>query len=738
MIVNLRYNKETGMLESLGNYTIAEGNHLVDEVVITSTDKDKSNYNYAIEFCLYNHKHIPKTLYISPILQYTSSGISFQIPNQLTQIPGYVTAQLVGYDKTDNSVMFKSIAKNSVCFWVEESHKVLENELSQTPNVLTHLMQELEEMKVVKQNFVKEFGDQIRNDMGSVLEGYEFCKVEWVYYDRIVTQIFKKNTKLEDPKAVIPPDCEYRGWVEQESKQIWDFVFDRVKKSIRLVLNVATKGMQFEGNQVVRYTGKNNEIFIPSSNQRIPITSIAPHVFDNVDNAKIHLPIHMNDIGALVTANVVKIDGGKNVQVIDNVLYMNSGKTLVKCMSNSPKVMVADGCEKILGKAFEGCVAEQIVLPCSVREIENNAFENMTNLSRLILGAEVQSVGSQIVKGCENLQSVECWAVNVPMMKEDSLEVSDNRKLALEVLANVREDYQNTLGKMGIDIGTIGQDFAIKNIVLGLEKTLDEQGKEIVNSQSKIVELESKMTEQVQKNNAQDSVINTCKESVNNMSAKVVSVEKTVDEQGKKIANSQSKIVELENKMTEQVQKNNAQDSVINTCKESVDSMNDKVLDIEKNTEQNTTAINENSTNISGLGTQVDTLENLTKGQGSRITDCESTLKKIENAKLVETLWEGNWSNSNTTPLEIGLAGYNYIVVQGNVGGKMKHIIPNVTGNYGLINLGGENSNIIFAINLTVQQGGLVWGKSGFFLDGVWQDRTNTGFYNIFKIGGIK
>ncbi len=569
MIVNLRYNKITGMLQSLGNFTLAEGNHLVDEVVITSTDPDRESYNYVIEFCLYNYKHIPKTQYISPILKYTNRGICFTIPNQLTQVPGYVTAQITGYQPNSNEVVFKSIAKNAVCFWVEESHKVLESELSQTPNVLTHLMQELDELKEIKKNFVEDFSAQIKNDMGVVLEGYEYCKVEWVYYDHTEVQIFKKNSLLPKPKLNLPNGCENRGWIEEKSCKTWDFVFDRVQESIRLVQSFSSHGLGYDDNMVTNYSGKESEIYLAYSNAMITTTTIGAHVFDQVKNARIHLQIATSDIGALSTANIVQVDGGKGVMTAGGVLYMDGGKTLVKCMSDSSKITVLDGCEKILARAFEGRSAEEILLPDSVKEIENEAFANMLNLTQLVLGEGVRALGDNLVKSCARLTKVQCLAVNPPTMSSATWAVSSGNKVPIYVLGNVKDDYMQVLGKYGCTINAIGSEFASKNAVDNLQKAVENNSKNIAKNTSSISGINAK--------------VSSLESSTGGLATRITAVESATKNCNTKLDEHDKKMAELSDKITQQTTKNNSQDEEIVTCKNGINSLNTKVENLENN-----------------------------------------------------------------------------------------------------------------------------------------------------------
>ncbi|MDE6758614.1 MAG: leucine-rich repeat protein [Clostridia bacterium] len=143
MVLKFKYLSEDGRLESYQNYTIAQNSSLSNSIVVTSTDPNAHNYKYCLEFLCYNYKNVPKTQYISPILEYSQEGIEFAIPANLTQYKGHVDMQLTGYSPDDNKIVFKSINKSAKAFDVEGSLNVLESDIANTPNILTEFFDEL-------------------------------------------------------------------------------------------------------------------------------------------------------------------------------------------------------------------------------------------------------------------------------------------------------------------------------------------------------------------------------------------------------------------------------------------------------------------------------------------------------------------------------------------------------------------------------------------------------------------
>ena len=178
MILKFKYHGDTGLLEAYQSYILAQNSSMSDTVVITSTASDAGKYDYCLEFVCYNSKNIPKAQYISPILKY-EDGITFTLPNNLTEYKGHVDMQLTGYLPEDNSVVFKSIAKNCKAFDVEGSLNVLESDLGETPNVLTEVMKQLDELNNVHEEIVENASDEFEGICNQRLKVAEFHRVRF-------------------------------------------------------------------------------------------------------------------------------------------------------------------------------------------------------------------------------------------------------------------------------------------------------------------------------------------------------------------------------------------------------------------------------------------------------------------------------------------------------------------------------------------------------------------------------
>lgn len=80
------------------------------------------------------------------------------------------------------------------------------------------------------------------------------------------------------------------------------------------------------------------------------------------------------------------------------------GSTLVKFQMS--KIVVPDGITKIGREAFKGSNIEEVVLPDSVKEIEDSAFENCISLKMIRLPQRIDKWGENIFHGCYNLEYI--------------------------------------------------------------------------------------------------------------------------------------------------------------------------------------------------------------------------------------------------------------------------------------------------------------------------------------------
>lgn len=82
------------------------------------------------------------------------------------------------------------------------------------------------------------------------------------------------------------------------------------------------------------------------------------------------------------------------------------GKQFLHAESNCKKVIVKEGTESIASSAFDSCRAETIILPNSLREIEDEAFLRAHQLKELILPEGLESIGFAAFQYCSSLQEI--------------------------------------------------------------------------------------------------------------------------------------------------------------------------------------------------------------------------------------------------------------------------------------------------------------------------------------------
>lgn len=143
--------------------------------------------------------------------------------------------------------------------------------------------------------------------------------------------------------------------------------------------------------------------------------------------------------------------------------------------------------------------------------------------------------------------------------------------------------------------------------------------------------------------------------------------------------------------------------------------------------------------------TQIDELKQQNTSQSSQIENLgqtdqniQSQIEALTNASNFTVLWSGSWTNSNATAKSINFTGYKYIIVRGNVGQPFCALMAVENLTYGFTVYSPNNSNAIFAFSLKVTQNSIAWGNAGTYSNGVFQDRTNTGYYSIWEILGVK
>lgn len=430
MIINLKYNSQTGMLTPMANYTLAQHNHLADKIVVTSNAPDSTDYNYCLEFVCYNTKNVPKTQYVSEILNYSPDGIVFDVPNNLTQYAGFVDVQLTGYSKDNYNVIFKSISKNTKAFSVEGSLSVLDNALSDTPNILTLLQQELDYVREVKQTIANDFENLIKTDLGQVLEDFEYSSVTFIFYDKTYCKTYKNNSTITPPILNLTDKEILLGWVD-ESGHTWNFDEDRVQASLTLIANVQSVGVEMQDGMWASYSGVTDDVFVPYCVDGIVTTAIGDDLTISEDKGTLYLPQSIEDCSGVRPSKFSAIKGGKNTATEDGIFYDLSGVRVVGVtrdrLNSLDAITVKEGVIEIGKYAFCGAQAYAIILPQSVQKIGERALGECVNLAEITLPAFVTDIAVGAFEGCGESLKVVLLSRSVPNASREAWQLSADK-----------------------------------------------------------------------------------------------------------------------------------------------------------------------------------------------------------------------------------------------------------------------------------------------------------------------
>ncbi|MDE6604605.1 MAG: leucine-rich repeat domain-containing protein [Clostridia bacterium] len=425
MILKYKYHSDSGLLEAYRSYTLAQNNSLSDTIVITSTAPDAERYNYCLEFICYNSKSIPKAQYISPILNY-SDGISFAVPNNLTEFRGHVDMQLTGYDPDDNSIVFKSISKNCKAFDVEGSLCVLEKDLNDTPNVFTEVLKQLEELKNIHQDIIDEamskFGEQILD----MVAKYKWCKVK--FYDNgklLEEQWVTAGSKLTQPQYTLPNNCVLvGGWYNPATESIWDMDNDTVQESMELALNYMTDDVVIYDGTVYsfgRYT--RSQIYLPEYYEGHKVNAILENGCGVPYESRLHLGNNLEYFeGILNNPNVLglyfpqnhpyvisangylyaktqdefilffapKLDQTDTLVVMDGCMALNT--FAINSVRGLRKIILPNSMEYLLAQCIANTDIETLRLPPNIRFLDDRAVYNNFKLKDIIIEGDISGI----------------------------------------------------------------------------------------------------------------------------------------------------------------------------------------------------------------------------------------------------------------------------------------------------------------------------------------------------------
>lgn len=151
----------------------------------------------------------------------------------------------------------------------------------------------------------------------------------------------------------------------------------------------------------------------PSTSQTAQIAEDVKNVDINfTDNDGLEYRLVEDDV-----VNVIRFDGERTAPTltIPGAIRTPDGKTYRvgaledKCFQNAAnlqKVVLSEGIEQISTCAFENSSLKEIVIPGSVKTIENSAFRKCYNLTEITILSGVTTIGDYAFSGCKKLRNI--------------------------------------------------------------------------------------------------------------------------------------------------------------------------------------------------------------------------------------------------------------------------------------------------------------------------------------------
>ena len=472
MLLKFKYHSQTGFLEAYRSYSLAQNNSLSDTVIITSDAADADKYNYCLEFICYNSKSIPKAQYISPILNYTDGGISFAIPNNLTEFRGHVDMQLTGYDSQDNSIVFKSISKNCKAFDVEGSLCVLEKDLNDTPNVFTEVLQRLEELKNIREDIINSAMNMFSDDMLKIFKSYRWFTVRYYDNGRLIKEerVIEKS-KLVEPQYKLPNGCVLaEGWYFPSENRIWDFDRDTAEQDIDLYLNYMSEGVAVRDGMVTSFGSRTrSHIYIPEYYDGYKVDTVKSNSINVPYESYIHLGNNMENFEILLTnANVlglyfplthplVKSDGGYMYVQNDGEYFLFFAPKL----KHGDTLAICDGCKSINTMAINGIRGlKHLILPDSLQHLAELSIVD-TDVEELILPKNISIIDGTAICNNRNLKKIVIEGDISDIITENTfISVDGSNNVIRPTLYVFPEYYENYKAKnLAYELKVVGGEY---------------------------------------------------------------------------------------------------------------------------------------------------------------------------------------------------------------------------------------------------------------------------------------
>lgn len=239
-----------------------------------------------------------------------------------------------------------------------------------------------------------------------------------------------KQGCFDIPASVVEIGCrafyhcrKLEGTIEipQGVKYIYGQTFEGCNSIDAIILH---EGLEYIGEYAFDSCDKIQEIHLPSSVKTIErgivratriremdLRTVEMHIipeqlFELCEQLeKVLLPDSITGIGERAFAGCRNLELDIGDILTENITYLGAS-AFEECRKITGTAVIPDGREKIYYHEFHGCaLLEGVVMPDSVEEIEDLAFEDCTNLINVVFGKNVTLVGRDAFHGTAWLRS---------------------------------------------------------------------------------------------------------------------------------------------------------------------------------------------------------------------------------------------------------------------------------------------------------------------------------------------
>ena len=151
------------------------------------------------------------------------------------------------------------------------------------------------------------------------------------------------------------------------------------------------------GVTIIRYTGSDTEVVIPSTINGKKVTSIGNYAFSYCTSlTSVTIPDSVTIIGGMAFSGCKGLADKNGFVVVRNILYNYYG--------NDSEITIPDSVTSIGDWAFSDCTRlTSVTIPNGVTSIGDWAFYNCTSLTSVTIPDSVTSIGDWAFGGCENV-----------------------------------------------------------------------------------------------------------------------------------------------------------------------------------------------------------------------------------------------------------------------------------------------------------------------------------------------